>query len=98
LHEQGGLSGKPLKALALDALRQFRSASGASIPLIGCGGIATAEDAWERITAGASLVQLYTAMVYAGPGIGRRIADGLERKLAQAGFASIAEAVGSGPP
>ncbi len=93
--EQGGLSGAPLRALALDALRQFRSASGGTIPLIGCGGIATAEDAWERIRAGASLVQAYTAMVYAGPGIARSIADGLERKLEQSGFASIAEAVGS---
>lgn len=95
LHEQGGLSGQPLKSLALDALRQFRSASGGAIPLIGCGGIATAEDAWERIAAGASLIQLYSAMVFAGPGIARRIADGLELKLAEAGLASIAEAVGS---
>ncbi len=95
MHEQGGLSGQPLKSLALDALRQFRSASGGAIPLIGCGGIASADDAWERIRAGASLVQLYSAMVYAGPNIARRIAGGLERKLAEAGFASIAEAVGS---
>ena len=93
--EQGGLSGAPLKSLALDALRQFRSASRGAIPLIGCGGIASADDAWERIRAGASLVQLYSAMVYAGPNIARRIAGGLERKLAEAGFASIAEAVGS---
>lgn len=94
--EQGGLSGEPLKPLALDALRQFRSASGGAIPLIGCGGIASADDAWERIRAGASLVQLYTAMVFAGPGIVRRITDGLERKLEESGFGSIAEAVGSG--
>ena len=93
--EQGGLSGAPLRALALDALREFRSASGGALPLIGCGGIASAEDAWERIRAGASLVQLYTAMVYEGPAIARRIAKGLERKLDEAGFASIAEAVGS---
>lgn len=93
--EQGGLSGRPLKPLALDALRQFRSASGGAIPLIGCGGIATADDAWERIRAGASLVQLYTAMVYEGPHIARRIAAGLVRKLEQSGFATIAEAVGS---
>lgn len=94
--EQGGLSGEPLKPLALDALRRFRSASGAAIPLIGCGGIANADDAWERIRAGASLIQLYTAMVYEGPGIARSIADGLQRKLEAAGFASIAEAVGTG--
>ena len=93
--EQGGLSGEPLKALALDALRQFRSASGGALPLIGCGGISTTDDAWERIRAGASLVQLYTAMVYEGPHIGRRIAHGLANKLDQSGYATIADAVGS---
>jgi len=93
--EQGGLSGAPLKPLALEALRQFRSASGGQIPLIGCGGITDAGDAWERICAGASLVQLYTAMVYEGPHIARRIAEGLARKLARSDFGSIAEAVGS---
>lgn len=93
--EQGGLSGEPLKALALDALRQFRSAAGGQIPLIGCGGIATADDAWERIRAGASLVQLYSAMVFEGPGLARRIASGLAEKLERAGLGSIAEAVGS---
>ena len=94
--EQGGLSGEPLRALALDALREFRSASGGGIPLIGCGGIATADDAWERIRAGASLIQLYSAMVYEGPGIARRIVEGLAEKLKQAGLGSIAEAVGTG--
>jgi dihydroorotate dehydrogenase len=93
--EQGGLSGAPLKQLALDALRRFRSASGGGIPLIGCGGIASADDAWERIRAGASLVQLYTAMVYQGPHVARRIADGLARKLDEAGLSRIAEAVGT---
>ena len=92
--ESGGLSGEPLKALALEALRQFRSASGGAIPLIAAGGIASVDDAWERIRAGASLVQLYSAMVYEGPGLARRIAKGLVAKLEQEGFASIAEAVG----
>jgi len=94
--EQGGLSGKPLKPLALNALREFRQASGGEIPLIGVGGISNAEDAWERIRAGASLVQLYTAMVYEGPGIARRIAYGLADRLKREGFVNIAEAVGSG--
>ena len=93
--EQGGLSGEPLKPLALKALRDFRAASGGEIPLIGVGGIANAEDAWERIRAGASLVQLYTAMVYKGPGIAPCIARGLARKLRQEGMVSIAEAVGT---
>ena len=93
--EQGGLSGAPLKPLALQALRKFRSASGGEIPLIGVGGIASADDAWERIRAGASLVQLYSAMVYEGPGIARRIADGLVQRLERDGYSSISEAVGS---
>ena len=93
--ESGGLSGAPLKPLALKALREFRSASGGEIPLIGVGGIATAEDAWDRIRAGASLVQLYSAMVYRGPGIARQIARGLAERLSSAGFANIADAVGT---
>ena len=94
--EQGGLSGAPLKPLALKALRDFRAASGGKIPLIGVGGIGNADDAWERIRAGASLVQLYTAMVYEGPRIARRIALGLAERLKQEGFANIEEAVGTG--
>jgi len=93
--EQGGLSGAPLKPLALKALRDFRAASGGKLPLIGVGGIATADDAWERIRAGACLVQLYSAMVYEGPGIARRIAAGLVERLKREGFANIAEAVGT---
>jgi dihydroorotate dehydrogenase len=79
----------------LKALRTFRAASGGEIPLIGVGGISNADDAWERIRAGASLVQLYTAMVYEGPGIARRIARGLAARLDREGFANIAEAVGT---
>ena len=93
--EAGGLSGAPLKPLALQRVRDFHRATGGTVPLIGVGGIATAEDAWERIRAGASLVQLYSAMAYAGPGIARTITRGLERLLRSHGFATIAEAVGS---
>jgi dihydroorotate dehydrogenase len=93
--EAGGLSGAPLRDLAHRRLRDFRSASGGAIPLIGVGGIATADDAWARIRAGASLVQLYSAMVYEGPGIARRINSGLLRLMRRDGFSSIAEAVGS---
>lgn len=93
--EAGGLSGAPLKPLALEALRQFRSASGGTIALIGVGGIGNAEDAWQRIRAGASLVQLYSAMVYEGPGIAMRIAKGLAKRLSQEGMSNIAEAVGT---
>ena len=93
--EAGGLSGRPLKALALEQLRNFRSASGGSIPLIAAGGIENADDAWDRIVAGASLVQLYSAMVYEGPGLAKRIAQGLAERLRRSGMSSIAEAVGS---
>ena len=93
--ETGGLSGAPLRGLAQQQLRDFRSATGGAIPLIGVGGIASAEHAWARIRAGASLVQLYSAMVYEGPGIARRITKGLLKLMQRDGFTSIAEAVGS---
>ncbi|MEO0439697.1 MAG: quinone-dependent dihydroorotate dehydrogenase [Pseudomonadota bacterium] len=93
--EQGGLSGAPLKDLALQRLKDFRSASGGKIPLIGVGGISSADDAYERIRAGASLVQHYTAMIYKGTGIAKSMNRGLTRLLKRDGFASVAEAVGN---
>jgi dihydroorotate dehydrogenase len=93
--ESGGLSGAPLKALALARLRDFARATGGAVPLVGVGGIASPEDAWERIRAGASLVQVYSAMVYEGPGIARDITRGLARLMRRDGFASVAAAVGS---
>lgn len=93
--ETGGLSGAPLRNMALQRLRDFRSATGGAIPLVGVGGIASAEDAWTRIRAGASLVQLYSALVYQGPGLARKIVRGMERLMRRDGFATIAEAVGS---
>lgn len=93
--EAGGLSGEPLRPLAQARLRNFRKATGGALPLVGVGGIATAEDAWARIRAGASLLQLYSAMVYEGPGVARRILRGLEALMQRDGFGSIAEAVGS---
>jgi len=93
--ETGGLSGAPLRDLAQQRLRDFRQATGGAIPLVGVGGIASAEDAWARIRAGASLVQLYSAMAFEGPGIARRITRGLEELMRREGFTTIAEAVGS---
>lgn len=93
--EAGGLSGEPLKSLALERLRDFRKASGGALPLVGVGGIATAEDAYARIRAGASLVQLYSALVYAGPGLARQIANGLKTLLKRDGFANVAQAIGA---
>ena len=93
--EAGGLSGAPLRDLALARLRDFRTATGGAMPLIAAGGIASAEDAYVRIRAGASLVQLYSALVYEGPGLARRIATGLKPLLARDGFATVNEAVGA---
>ena len=92
--EAGGLSGKPLRGHAYERLRDFRRATGGSIPLIGVGGIDCAEEAYARIRSGASLVQLYSALVYRGPGLAREIADGLARQLRHDGLANVADAVG----
>jgi dihydroorotate dehydrogenase len=93
--ESGGLSGAPLKQLALERLRDFRSATGGAIPLIGAGGIETGADALARIRAGASLVQLYSALVYSGPGLARTINRELQALLKREGFRNVAEAVGT---
>ncbi|MGF7153966.1 quinone-dependent dihydroorotate dehydrogenase [Novosphingobium gossypii] len=93
--ETGGLSGAPLRDLAQQRLRDFRKATGGAVPLVGVGGIADAQDAWARIRAGASLVQLYSAMVYEGPGIAKAINRGLLLRMRRDGFSSIAEAVGT---
>jgi dihydroorotate dehydrogenase len=93
--ETGGLSGAPLAPLARERLRDFRAATGGALPLISAGGIASADEAYARIRAGASLVQLYSALVYEGPGLARRIARGLAGRLRQDGFTTIADAVGA---
>ncbi len=96
--EAGGLSGAPLKALALERLRDFRRATGGALPLIAAGGIENGVDALGRIRAGASLVQLYSALVYRGPGLAGEINRELKLLLARDGFASVAEAVGVDAP
>jgi len=96
--ETGGLSGAPLRELALEALVDFRRLTGGRLPLIGVGGIASGADAYARIRAGASLVQLYTALIYGGPGLIARILDELDARLVRDGFARIEDAVGAGLP
>jgi dihydroorotate dehydrogenase len=93
--EQGGLSGEPLRPLALAKLRAFRHATGGQVPLIAAGGIGSAADAYARIRAGASLVQLYSALVYEGPGLAKRIARGLIPLMERDGFKTLAEAIGA---
>lgn len=96
--EAGGLSGAPLKALALQRLKDFRSATGGALPLIAVGGIENGVDAYARIRAGASLVQLYTALVYQGPGVARAIIGELRALLSRDGFATLADSVGADSP
>jgi dihydroorotate dehydrogenase len=91
----GGLSGKPLTNRATQMIAELYQLTGGRIPLIGVGGIFTAEDAWEKICAGASLVQLYTGFIYKGPRIVHEINQGLVEILRREGFAKIDEAVGS---
>ncbi len=91
----GGLSGAPLKFRSRQMIATLYQMTNGTIPLIGVGGIFTAEDAWEMIGAGASLLQIYTVFIYEGPGIVRRINEGLRRLVSAAGFVSLDEAVGS---
>ncbi|HML10858.1 MAG TPA: quinone-dependent dihydroorotate dehydrogenase [Stellaceae bacterium] len=93
--EQGGLSGRPLFALSTALLGEIYRLTEGKIPLVGVGGIASAEDAYAKIRAGASLVQLYTALVFEGPALIGRIKRGLAELLRRDGFVSIAEAVGA---
>lgn len=94
--EAGGLSGRPLKSLANSTLRRAYLLTEGRIPLIGVGGISSPEDAYERIRAGASLVQLYSALIYQGFGLVPRILEGLERLLEKDGLGHIREAIGKG--
>jgi len=90
--ESGGLSGAPLRDRALDALRHAAEAASGRLPLIGVGGVASGADAWARIRAGASAIQLYSALIYEGPGLVGRIKRDLVLRLRAEGFAHIAEA------
>jgi dihydroorotate dehydrogenase len=92
---EGGLSGAPLLVRSRQIIAQVYRETHGRIPIIGVGGIASAEDAYGHIRAGASLVELYTGMIYRGPGLVREIKRGLVGLLARDGFRSISEAVGS---
>ena len=94
--QAGGLSGAPLFEKSTRILAQVSQLTQGRIPLIGVGGVGTAEQAYEKIRAGASAVQLYTAMVFGGLGLAAEIARGLDRLLERDGFDSVAQAVGSG--
>jgi dihydroorotate dehydrogenase len=93
--EAGGLSGRPLLQPSTETLRDLYRRTSGKLPIIGVGGIACAADAYAKIRAGASLVQLYSALVFDGPGLVRRIKDDLAALLARDGFSHVAEAVGA---
>ncbi|MFB7087457.1 quinone-dependent dihydroorotate dehydrogenase [Streptomyces sp. NPDC056296] len=95
VRETGGLSGAPLKERSLEVLRRLYARVGDRITLVGVGGVETAEDAWQRILAGATLVQGYSAFIYEGPFWGRAIHKGLAARLRQSPHATLADAVGA---
>lgn len=94
----GGLSGAPLKRRSLQVLRRLRARTGDRLVLVAAGGIETPDDAWERIQAGATLLQAYTGFVYGGPLWPHRIHAGLARRAREAGLTSIQQAIGTGQP
>jgi len=93
--EAGGLSGRPLMKMSTALLADMYARTGGRVPLIGVGGVAGGDDAYAKIRAGASLVQLYTALAYAGPALVAEILATLRARLAVDGFATVAEAVGA---
>ena len=92
--EAGGLSGAPLKTAATSACRLLFRHFGKRVPIVGVGGIFTASDAYARIRSGATLIQVYTALIYEGPGIIRKMLTGLAERLTRDGFSRIEEAIG----
>jgi dihydroorotate dehydrogenase len=91
----GGLSGAPLRRRSKEMIAKLYNMTDGALPLIGVGGIFTAADAWEMISAGASLLQIYTGFIYEGPAIAKKINEGLRRIIDEKGFVSLDEAVGS---
>ena len=96
--ENGGLSGLPLQNRGLEVMRKLRKITRSNLPLIGVGGISSARSAWERIAAGASLVQIYTGWIFEGPNLVPDILDGLTLQMEKNGFRNIKEAIGSEEP
>lgn len=92
--EAGGISGAPVRTRSTEVIRLIYQHTQGTLPIIGVGGIFSAEDAWEKITAGASLLQVYTGWIYEGPGMVRRVLQGLTQKLDEQGLESIEQAVG----
>ena len=96
--ENGGLSGLPLQKRGMEVIRRLRKTTSNDLPLIGVGGISSARSAWERIAAGASLIQIYTGWIFEGPTLVPDILDGLTLQMEKHGFRNINEAIGSEEP
>ena len=93
--EAGGLSGRPLRVRSNQVIRHIFRQTGGRLPIIGAGGVFSAYDAWEKITAGATLVQIYTGLVYEGPCLVRKIVEGIAERMKNAGVHSFNELIGS---
>jgi dihydroorotate dehydrogenase, subfamily 2 len=93
--ETGGLSGRPLGSRSTEIIRHLYRQTNGKVPIIGVGGIFNADDAWEKITAGASLIQIYTSLVYRGPGVAKDIVRGLLERMEEEGHRELSQAVGT---
>ena len=93
--ESGGLSGRPLRKRSLEVVNLLYSHTGSEVPIVGVGGIDSVESAWDMIISGASLIQLYSALVFNGPSVVSKIIKGLKVKVKENNFSNIGEAVGS---
>ena len=91
--ETGGVSGRPLRAASTRVIRRLYSTLRGQIPIIGVGGISSAEDVWEKLVAGADLVQIYSAFIYQGPAVVEKIVAGLARRIRDNGHASLQKAL-----
>jgi dihydroorotate dehydrogenase len=94
--EPGGLSGRPLRQRSTEVIAHLYRQSGGRLPIVGVGGIFNADDAWEKIEAGASLLQVYTGLVYEGPSLACNLVRGLTRHMQRHGFDTLRQAVGCG--
>ncbi|MGI8966552.1 MAG: quinone-dependent dihydroorotate dehydrogenase, partial [Limisphaerales bacterium] len=93
--EAGGLSGRPLRTRSNEIIRHLFKATRGALPIIGVGGIFNAEHALTKIMAGASLVQLYSGLIYEGPAVAKNIVSGLRARLLEEGFQNLNQAVGA---
>lgn len=95
IKEEGGLSGKPLTELSTEVIRDMYRYTNGKVPIIGVGGIMNSNDAYDKIKAGASVIQIYTGLVYNGPGMLPKMIDELSNMLIKDGYKNVSEAVGA---